>query len=188
MPRNAILSISKRILSNPVESASREEALFLAALPDEDLIDLLTEAHRITTTYKKDDIFTCTIINAKSGRCSQDCAFCAQSGHHATGIPVYPLLSKEEMVTNALKMDTAGAAHFSMVTSGYRLSDDEIDIVCAAAREIKQKTRLTVCCSVGMLTPEQAGRLHQSGITNYHHNLETAERYYDRICTTHADK
>ncbi|MCU0598294.1 MAG: biotin synthase BioB [Desulfobacterales bacterium] len=184
---STVLSITEKILHNAGESASLEEAKILAAIPDEDIIDLLAGAHKITSPFKKkDDIFTCTILNAKSGRCSQDCAFCAQSGHHHTGIPVYPLLSRKEMVRNALDMEKIGATNFSMVTSGYRLNDDEIDIICDAAAEILLKTRLTACCSLGMLTRDQAKRLHQSGITNYHHNLETAESHFDQICTTHA--
>jgi biotin synthase len=186
MIHQTILSITEKILNNPLESASREEAKILAATPDGEIIDLLTGAHKITSAYKKDEIFTCTIINAKSGRCSQDCAFCAQSGHHATGVPVYPLMDRQEMLKNAMDMDKIGATHFSMVTSGYRLSDDETEMVCETTREIKQKTGLTVCGSLGMLTPDQARRLRQSGITNYHHNLETAESYFDQICTTHA--
>lgn len=181
-----ILSITENIINNSGATISEDDALTLTRVPDADLIDLLTGAHKLTTTYKKEDVFTCTIINAKSGKCSQDCAFCAQSGHHHTGVPVYPLLSREDMIKNALEMDKIGATHFSMVTSGYRLKNDEIDIICDTTQEIKQKTRLTVCCSLGMLAPDQAKRLHLSGITNYHHNLETAESYFDQICTTHA--
>jgi biotin synthase len=178
--------MTEKIITQSNAGISEDEAMALARIPEADIIDLLMGAHKITSTYKKDDIFTCTIINAKSGKCSQDCAFCAQSGHHHTGVPVYPLLSREEMIKNALEMDKMGATHFSMVTSGYKLNDDEIDIICDTTAEIKRKTRLSVCCSIGMLTPEQANRLHQNGITNYHHNLETAESYYDQICTTHA--
>jgi biotin synthase len=185
MFNKSILSITEKIINNNT-SVSWDEALALSRIPDENIIDLLAGAHKITSAYKKDEIFTCTIINAKSGRCSENCAFCAQSGHHNTGVPVYPLMSKEEMMNNALEMDKIGATHFSMVTSGYNLSDDEINVVCETAIEIKQKTRLTVCGSLGMLTHDQARRLYKSGITNYHHNLETAESHFDHICTTHA--
>lgn len=185
MFNNTILSITEKIISNNEASASWEEALSIAALPDEAVIDLLIGAHKITSAYKTDDIFTCTIINAKSGKCSQDCAFCAQSGYHETGIPVYPLLSQTDMIRRAMEMDKLGATHFSMVTSGYRLSDEEIDVICKTTDEIRQKTSLTVCCSLGMLAPHQAKQLYQSGVALFHHNLETAESYYKQICTTH---
>lgn len=185
MFNKTISAVTEKIISNN-NAASHDEALALADVSGNDLIDLLIGAHKITETYKKDDIFTCAIINAKSGRCSQDCAFCAQSGHHKTGVAVYPLMSKEEMTNKALEMDKINATHFSMVTSGYSLNDDEIDVICATAQEIRQKTKLTVCCSLGALTPKQARWLYESGITNYHHNLETAESYFDQICSTHA--
>jgi len=178
--------ITEKIINDGNASASWEEAVFLAGLSDENLIDLLAGAHKITVAYKTGDIFTCTIINAKSGRCSQDCAYCAQSAHHTTGVLVYPLMDKDEMVKKALEMDKINATHFSMVTSGYRLTDKEIGVICETTEEIRQKTRLTVCASLGMLSSDQAKRLHQSGVANYHHNLETAESHFSQICTTHA--
>lgn len=186
MVNKTIISVTEKIINSIRFEITEKEALALAAAADNDVLDLLIGADKITSTYKKDAIFTCTIINAKSGRCSQNCSFCAQSGHHAAGVPVYPLMSKEEMIKNALEKDKIGATHFSMVTSGYSLNDNEIDVVCDTAFEIKQKTRLKVCCSLGMLTEDKARRLYQSGIVNYHHNLETAESYFDHICTTHS--
>ena len=186
MFNKTVFSITENILNNKEYSVSEQEALVLADLAEDDIIDFLACANRITSANLPNEIFTCTIINAKSGHCSQDCAFCAQSAHHQTDISTYPLLSKEKMVANALEMEKSGATYFSMVTSGERLTDAEIETICSATTEIKAKTGLTVCGSLGMLTENQARALKQSGMTNYHHNLETAESFFDRICTTHS--
>lgn len=186
MMNKTLLSITDKILNNKSYSVSKQEALFLTDLAGEDIIDVLACANRITSAFLPKEIFTCTIINAKSGHCSQDCAFCAQSVHHKTNISTYPLLDKAKMVANALEMEKTGATYFSMVTSGERLTDDEIETICSATKEIKDKTGLTVCGSLGMLTNKQAHSLKNSGMTNYHHNLETAESFFDQICTTHT--
>jgi biotin synthase len=186
MYNNLIFTITEKILTDTTYAVSEKEALFLADLEGDDIIDLLACANRITSTFLPKEIFTCTIINAKSGHCSQDCAFCAQSARHQTDIKTYPLLSKDEMVTNALEMEKTGATYFSMVTSGERLTDAEIETICSATTEIKAKTGLSVCGSLGILTDNQAQVLKQSGMTNYHHNLETAESFFDQICTTHT--
>lgn len=185
MPNPFIADLTERIISDPETGASEEAAMRLAALPDTELPELLACAHAVTAACAKGDFFTCTIINAKSGRCSQDCAFCAQSARHATGVPTYPLLSKAEMLACALEMDRTNATHFSMVTSGHRLNDDEIDIICDTTADIRAKTGLAVCCSLGMIAARQAEKLRQSGVTRYHHNLETARSFFPEICTTH---
>ncbi len=179
-------SLSERIISGSSNGISEDEAMILVRLPDTQIMDLLLAAHKITAAFKQENIFTCTIINAKSGRCSQDCAFCAQSSHYQTGAPVYPLMTKTEMFAQALEMEKIGATHFSMVTSGYRLNDAEIEVICETTVKIRQKTNLVVCCSPGIISRHQAKRLHESGVTHYHHNLETAPSYYDHICTTRA--
>lgn len=186
MLSKTFFSITEKILTDTTYAVSEKEALLLSDVEGDDIIDLLACANRITSAFLPKEIFTCTIINAKSGHCSQDCAFCAQSAHHTTNISTYPLLDKAEMVANAREMEKNGATYFSMVTSGERLTDAEIDTICSATKEIKDKTRLTVCGSLGMLTDNQAQALKQSGMTNYHHNLETAESFFDQICTTHT--
>jgi len=185
MKNTPLFQITEKILKNKQASLSFNEAMTLAQVSGDEIIDLFTCAHKITSFYMPDEIFTCTIINAKSGHCSQDCAFCAQSSHHTTGIMTYPLLSEDEMVANAMEMEKTGATNFSMVTSGPKLSDSEIETICRAASRIKSKTNLTVCSSLGMLTRPQAQALKKNGITHYHHNLETAESFFDQICTTH---
>ncbi len=165
-------------------SISYEEACELAAFPN-DSIELITCAHKIRDKYKKNNVFTCSIINAKSGFCSEDCAFCAQSAHHKTAIETYPLLSEEDLVNSAIRMQEAGATKYSMVTSGFMLKDNEIETIARAASIINKNTDLTICASLGGLTEPMARQLKESGITTYHHNLETARSHFDKICTTH---
>jgi biotin synthase len=180
-----IKDLTERIISAPDTGATEAEAVMIAALPETELPELLACANTVTAACAGGDFFTCTIINAKSGRCSQDCTFCAQSARHVTGVSVYPLLRKPEMLARALEMERINATHFSMVTSGPRLNDDEIDIICDTAADILAKTNLAVCCSLGMITARQAEKLRQSGVTRYHHNLETARSFFSEICTTH---
>jgi biotin synthase len=180
-----IISITEKILKEPDYSVSYEDACEIVALPEKYTLDLLTCADKIRNRFKKNHVFTCSIINAKSGFCSQDCAFCAQSSHHETGIETYPLLSRTELVDKALGMHRAGASKFSFVTSGYMLTDQEIDTVCQAASIIKKQSDLLLCASLGMLTEPTAKKLKESGVTRYHHNLETSRSYFNQVCSTH---
>ncbi len=179
-------NIIKELIKGAKKDVSIEEATALAMLPDDQTIDLITGANAVRKKFKNTDVFTCAIINAKSGFCSQDCAFCAQSAHHHTGIQTYPLLEQDVLVQNAIEMQAAGATNFSIVTSGLMPSPDEMEKVTRVVVAIKKETDLTVCASLGELSPDTARQLKESGVTNYHHNLETARSYFDRICTTHA--
>ena len=179
-----LISITEKIIKDPNDSIPYEDACTLAVSQD-NTVDLIMCANKIRDKYKKNNIFTCSIINAKSGRCSEDCAFCAQSAFHKTGIVTYPLLDKEKIITNSIQMEKAGATKYSMVTSGHSLSGGEIDSIGHAAEEINNKTNLSVCASLGQLTEPVAIRLKEKGVTTYHHNLETAGSYFDQICTTH---
>lgn len=124
-------------------------------------------------------------MNAKSGFCGEDCAFCAQSARHRTNIRTFPLVSPDEMVARALQAADQGAGRFSIVTSGVSLGARELERVAHAVRRIRERTDLAVCASLGMLTEEAAAMLRESGVTTYHHNLETARSFFPRICTTH---
>jgi len=179
-----LLSITEKIIKDPNDSITYEDACKLAA-SHHNPVDLIMCANKIREKYQKNNIFTCSIINAKSGRCSEDCAFCAQSAFHKTGTETYPLLDKEKIINNSILMEKAGAIKYSMVTSGHSLSSKEIDSIGHAAEEINRKTDLSVCASLGQLTESMAIKLKEKGVTTYHHNLETAKSYFDQICTTH---
>lgn len=184
MFNKAIADLTEQIVNNPKHSISYDQACRLIAIPN-GTTDLVMSAGKISDKYKKNNVFTCSIINAKSGFCSEDCAFCPQSSHHETGVKTYSMVSEEEIVNRAIRMQEAGATNFSMVTSGFMLDEREIDIVTSATAAIKKKTDLTVCASVGGLTEPLARQLKESGVSNYHHNLETARSHFDEICTTH---
>lgn len=183
MFNTTISGFAEKILANG--EITREEALELTSISGADLFDMIACAGKIREKQMDNQIFSCTIINAKSGRCSEDCAYCAQSSFYNTGITTYPMLGVEEMTESALRMEEAGATHFSMVASGFMPQSRDLDIICRTAESIRSTTRLKVCASLGELTLSMAKRLGSAGISNYHHNLETAESHFHKICTTH---
>lgn len=186
MIKERLLTISKELLDGKDLSLTPEEALALVSDPAENLPAALLCSDQIRRRHKKSKVFLCSILNAKSGKCSQDCAFCAQSSFHKTAIDIYPLMSEEEMTGRAFDMEKAGATHYSIVTSGHSLDESEIHRICRAVEIIRKKTRLTVCGSLGMLSKASAEKLMASGMTRYHHNLETSRSHFDAICTTHS--
>jgi len=162
-----------------------ETAKAYSSIPDNNIQEILEKANSFRIHFKQNNVFTCGIINAKSGFCSQDCAFCAQSIHYHTNAQTYPLYDKQKIVEQALGFEDSGATHFSIVTSGFMLNFKEMDTICNAITEINQRTGLTLCTSLGAISAHMAYQLKQSGVTNYHHNLETAKSFFDNICTTH---
>jgi biotin synthase len=136
--------------------------------------------------YNGRGIGLCAIVNAKSGSCPEDCAFCAQSGHHQTEIEAYPLMHPDEILLKAQEAKAMGAKRFAIVTSGKVLSAKELDQAAEAIHLIKEEAELIPCASLGMLTKEAALRLKQAGLNRFHHNLETARSFFPSICTTHA--
>jgi len=160
-----------------------EEALKLQQLP---LKDLINTAGKIRHHFHHNKIYACSIINAKSGMCSEDCAFCAQSSHHQANSPVYELIDPAKIIQDALQYAQAGATQFSVVTSGYQVTAKDLDNICRAAKIIKAETSLSLCASLGMLDANMAVKLKQAGFSNYHHNIETAPSFFPEICTTHA--
>ncbi|HLB29680.1 MAG TPA: biotin synthase BioB, partial [Dehalococcoidia bacterium] len=128
----------------------------------------------------------CSIVNARSGSCSEDCAFCAQSAHHETGVSKYPMMSPQEILRHAEAAEAAGAHHFCIVTSGRALSDRDFETVLEAVRLIKENTRLERCAALGLLTPERARALQDAGVCRFNHNLETARSHFPAIVSTHS--
>ena len=166
---------------------SKTQALFLSQQP---LAALCESADRIRRHFCANRFDICTIINAKSGSCPEDCKFCAQSAWSQTHVPCYPLLPKEAISAHARRSCAQGILRCSIVASGKRLSDCEVDEMCAAVRAIKEETGISVCVSFGLLNETQFRKLKQAGVTRVHNNLETSRRHFPNICTTHrfADK
>lgn len=182
---NKILLAAQQVLDN--ESITYEQALELIQTPDEDLMLLLAMADKIRQKFVGDKVDLCAIVNARSGRCPEDCAFCAQSAHHNTGVTQYPLLSEEELLKAAEKAKKAGVNRFSIVTSGRAMSQPkDFDTILKALSEISSRFDMKICASLGILTLEQAKALADVGVDRYHANIETAASYFPQICTTHT--
>jgi biotin synthase len=146
---------------------------------------LMAAASEIREYYKGKKINLCGIINAKSGKCREDCKFCAQSGHWHTNASFYPLLPAEEMIQKADKAAAIGARFFGIVTSGTRISSDgEWNTIFRAIAQIG-KSNIKPCASLGMIDFSKALELRKAGLFRYHHNLETSRSFFDEICTTH---
>lgn len=165
------------------EVLGRQEALQLA---DADLEELCAAADEIRDFYCENGFDICTIINGKSGRCSENCKYCAQAGCYHTDVETYPLLSTEEIVQEAKKNAAQGVLRYSIVTSGRRLCDIEVDQVCESIREIKEETDIEVCASFGLLGETQFRKLKEAGVSRVHNNLETSADYFPQVCTTHT--
>lgn len=163
---------------------SGEEALALSRETDKDA--LYEGAHRITRRFMGNKFDTCSIINAKSGNCSEDCKWCAQSGHYPTRTTLYPLLPASECVRHAVYNRKQGIGRFALVTSGKRVSEKELDDICSIVKEIKRSSDVKCCASLGLLDKEQLLRLKDCGVESYHCNIETAPSYFPSLCTTHT--
>jgi biotin synthase len=182
---NQVFIEMAQIIINGGGEISRKQVLELAHADGAETMDLIACAGKIRQNFMAPAVFKCAIINAKSGMCPEDCAFCAQSARHQTHTQTYDLLSAQELEETGLKMVEAGATNYSVVTSGTCLTDQEIDTVCDVARRLKEKTDLTLCASVGLLHTDGARKLKAAGISRYHHNLETARSHFKTICSTH---
>ena len=162
---------------------TREEALELYNAP---LDELTVAANEIRERFCGRGFDLCSIVSAKSGRCPEDCKFCAQSSHYPTKCEERPILPVETLVAAAKKDAEKGVLRFSFVTSGRRLSASEIDVLCEAARRIRDEVGIALCGSLGLLTEEEYSRLRASGVTRIHNNLETSCRFFPQICSTHT--
>ena len=160
--------------------------LELLALYDAPLPELAARADRARREAGVNGLALCSIINARSGLCGEDCKFCAQSARHATGVPEYPLKDTGEIVAAAERAKASGAGHFGIVTSGRGLSDGEVEAVVRAVAAIRREVGITPCASLGCLEPRQFAMLKAAGLVRYHHNIETSERFFPSIVTTHT--
>ena len=177
-------SLKKKILSG--QGICPEEALRLAEKAE--LRPLLDAAQEITVLCAPRRFDLCSIINAKSGRCPEDCKWCAQSAHYHTGIEEYGLVPKEECLRHASVNEASGIGRFSLVTSGRRLSDREVDEVCARVRYLRGNSSIRICASLGLLSEESLHKLYEAGVTRYHCNLEAAPSYFPFLCSTHTQQ
>lgn len=170
------------------EGISFEEATALLAVKQlKDLLRLFEAANRIREHFRGNTIDLCAITNAKSGSCSEDCSFCAQSAHHQTKSTAYPLITLQEMLARAKDAYKKGTKRFCIVTSGCTVSDEEFEVICQAITAIKEKfPALKMDASLGKLSKEQALKLKAAGLDRYNHNIETDKAFFSKVCTTHS--
>lgn len=184
MMREEIRKIGEKVLEG--EKVGLKDVLPLLGAKGPDILDLAAVANRVREKFNGNEIDLCSLLNAKSGRCSEDCTFCAQSAHYKTEAPVYPLLDINRMVEEARGAQKKGTDRFCLITSGREPNDKEFATLLRALEQIRRETTLDLDCSLGTLSEERAESLKKVGVTRYNHNLETAESHFPKICSTHS--
>lgn len=179
---NIIKVFENKIYEN--KNITLDEALELSK--SENLQELLQAADRICKRYSKNKVYLCSIMNAKSGKCSEDCKYCAQSCHYNTGVLEYPLVDKSEALKLAVENESFNVNRFSLVTSGKTILGQEFEKILEIYDHIYSNSNIGLCASLGILSLEQLIKLKKFGVTRYHHNLETSRDYYSTICSTHT--
>ena len=179
---NLVEQLKNKVLTRG--EVTREEALELVDAP---LEELCQAADQLREHFCGDRFDLCTIVNGKCGKCSEDCKYCAQSAHYHTSLEEsYPLLSTEELMKGAAENKRQGVLRYSIVTSGRKLSDREVDQVCESIRAIREQVGIEVCVSFGLLGEEAFRKLKEAGASRVHCNLESSRRYFPQVCTTHT--
>lgn len=171
---------------------TKADAMPLTEIEGEaDILQLCAAAERVRQACCGNTVDLCSIVNVKSGNCSENCGFCSQSAHHpGENSPVYGLKTQEEILAQAKSAAAAGAKRFCLVSQGrgpkYQHHTGEFEQVLATVRQIIDETDIKPCCALGEVTPEQAAELRAAGVTRYNHNLETSEQHFANIVTTHS--
>src|SRR3984893_10936821 len=164
---------------------TREEALQLGELEDHVEIEALVErAWEARQERFGDSTDMCSLVNAKSGGCAEDCGFCAQSRFAEAETPMHAMMDPEQILEHARSAETAGAHRFCMVTQGQGLSKRDFEKVLEGARLVAEKTNLKRCASIGHMSGDRARRLREAGIQRVHHNVESSRSYYPEVSTT----
>lgn len=151
-----------------------------------DLKELCQGADKIREAFVGEKVDLCSIINGRSGRCPEDCKYCAQSVHNHTACEIYDFLPEEKILEECKMNESEGVNRFAIVTAGRALSGEEFEKAIHAYETMKKECKIDLCASMGFLTKEQLHRLHEAGVTSYHHNIETSRRNFPNICTTHT--
>lgn len=160
-----------------------DEFLELFELPVEELIEI---SSGLTEKYFSNEVDFCSIVSAKTGKCGENCKYCAQSSHYRTNIETHPLISLEEVKKCAVTASESGVTKFSIVTSGKSPSDEDFDRLLDMVSLLKELGGFTVCASLGILNEKQMIQLKEAGLERYHHNINSCKSYYLDVCTTHS--
>ena len=182
MRKSRVAELTNKIIAGYRLSPTDDRSIFM----DTPLEELSEEAYRLQKQFCGNHIDLCTIVNGRSGRCGENCKYCAQAACHKTGVDTYGFLPQEQIMAHAKANQDAGANRFSIVTSGGALSGKEFEMAIDVYKEMRRTLSIDLCASHGLLTRSQFRRLREVGVTSYHHNIETSERYFPEICTTHS--
>lgn len=173
-------------LKNKVLNGEFLDKAEILSIADEDIDELTKCADIIRKKLCGNEFNLCTIINGKSGRCSENCRYCAQSAYFKTNVKEYELLDTKTIADSAKSNYSKGVHKFSIVTSGKNLTSEEIDAVADTYKELSKECKIELCASHGLLSYEDLKKLKDSGVVRYHNNLETSRNYFPKICTTHT--
>lgn len=177
-----MLDLANEIIKGRRINRQDDLSLFLTC----DLKELCQGADKIRQHFMGEHVDLCSIINGRSGRCPEDCKYCAQSAHNHTNCEVYDFLPEEQIVKAAKANEKEGVHRFSIVTAGKALTGEEFEKAIHAYETMNRECTIELCASMGFLTAEQLHRLHEAGVLSYHHNIETSKRNFPNICTTHT--
>ena len=183
-----MLNTAEKTLKTAVHSVKgidRQTAVQMSERKGAEIYELFTLSNRVREKFRGNKVDLCSIINAKSGACPEDCSFCAQSAKSKTNIDVHPLINREKVLKAAKSAKAYGARRFCIVTSGMKPSGRELGEICSFISEVRD-IGLLPCATLGMLGKEQLAQLKDAGLYRYHHNLETSEAFFSEICTTHT--
>ncbi len=176
--------LAKRVIAG--EKPSREEAAAILDSPPEDLLDVMGGAFRVRYHYFGRSVQIHQLINAKSGMCPEDCSYCTQSAVSGAEIEKYGLIDHDRLMEGAQRAAEAGSRRYCIVISGRGPTDLEIEHLGSAVRKIKADYGMSICVSLGLLDREKARSLKEAGVNRLNHNLNSSERYYPAICSTHT--
>lgn len=158
---------------------TKDELLKLYNMNLEDLLEM-------SSKYVSDRVEFCSIVNARNGKCSQNCKYCAQSSHYRTNIETYPLIDEDKVIKAALDAKSNHADRFSVVTSGKTPAEEDFDKVVNLIKAVNKIDGIKSCASIGILDEEMAKKLADAGLKRFHHNINTCRSYYPEVCTTHT--
>lgn len=176
------LTLAQEIIDGRRITRDDDLSFFLSC----DLSELCKGADKIREHYIGNHVDLCAIINGRSGRCPEDCKFCAQSAHHHTDCAVYDFLDEDQILEACKLNEREGVHRFSIVTSGKALTGEEFEKALSAYKTMKKECDIELCASMGFLDAKQLHELHEAGVTSYHHNIETSKRNFPNICSTHT--
>lgn len=162
------------------------EAMGLAAIDEAGIDALIEAAAEVTRRFFNREFDSCSIINARSGRCPENCKWCAQSAHYKTSASVYPLVDRKTCMDAADMNRRHGIRRFSLVTSGRAMTGKDLDTACSYFEQLREEGGLHLCASMGLLDRESLEKLYKAGCTRYHCNLETAPSHFPALCSTHS--